>query len=381
MTLNRRSLVLSAAGLAGLSRLLTLDRPTKGAALPAKRQNAPLRILFLGGTGFIGPHMVRQALDHGHTVTLFSRGRSGTNLFPGVERLIGDRNGQLDALRGKSWDVVIDNSGYVPAHVKASAELLQGSVGHYFFTSTLDAYRDYHTPNTDESYPLAVLPAGAPHNPGRYYGPLKAICEEEVARVYPSRHTIIRPGWIVGPGDNNHLFTYWVIRLDRGGRVLAPGTPNDPVQVIDARDLAQWVIQMVESRQGGRYNTVGPEMTWAELLYGIKGVTATQSTFVWANADFLKANKVRPYFDLPLWWPPRNDYNDGTLPSGLDGGIGAFNIKGDKARAAGLVHRPLAEIARDTLVWYRKEIGEWPDGKRPGLTIAKEQELLTKLEG
>lgn len=370
MTWSRRSVLQS-----GAAGLLGLDNLKKLSLAPAPGRKA-LRILFLGGTGFIGPHMVRQALDGGHRVTLFTRGRSGAALFPEAERLIGDRHGQLDALKGKSWDVVIDNSGYVPADVKASAELLRGSVGHYLFTSTIDAYRDYHTANIDESYPLATLPPGTPHDPGKYYGPLKALCEEAVAETFPDHCTIIRPGWIVGPGDNNHLFTYWAVRMDRGGDVLAPGTPDDPVQAIDARDLAAWVIHMVEAGRAGRYSAVGPIMTFAEMLYGIKAVTTTASSLTWVGADFLRSHKVVPYFDLPLWWPPRNDYRDPGMPSGLDGGIGAFNLNGAKARAAGLTHRPFADVARDTLKWYRATYPDWPDGRRPGLTIAREAELL-----
>jgi 2'-hydroxyisoflavone reductase len=373
MTLSRRTLLTSSAAALVGARALE--------ALAPARSRAPLRILFLGGTGFIGPHMVRRALERGHRVSLFTRGRHGTDLFPEAEKLVGDRNGRLEALRGKRWDVVIDNSGYTPENVQASADLLKNAVGHYLFTSTVDAYRDYHTANIDESYPLATLPAGAPHDPSKYYGPLKAMCEEVVARAYPDRHTIVRPGWIVGPGDNNHLFTYWAVRIDRGGEILAPGTPNDPTQVIDARDLAAWVIRMVETPVGGRYSAVGPVIDFGQLLYGIKAVTTTESTFTWADADFLRRNKVRPYFDLPLWWPPRNDYGDPSMPSGLDGGIGALNLNGAKARAAGLTHRPLAEIARDTLSWYRTEYPDWPDGKRPGLTVARERELLAALKG
>ncbi|MGE0555136.1 MAG: NAD-dependent epimerase/dehydratase family protein [Gemmatimonadales bacterium] len=371
MIWTRRSMLASSA--AGLLGLAALRRPLH-AAVAQPRQG--LRILFLGGTGFIGPHMVRNALERGHRVTLFTRGRTGTDLFPQAERLIGDRNGKLDALKGKSWDVVIDNSGYVPAHVRESAELLKGSVGHYLYTSTVDAYRDYFAAGIDESYPLATLPAGAPHDPRRYYGPLKALCEEEVAKVYPNDYTVVRPGWIVGPGDNNHLFTYWVMRVDRGGEVLAPGTPDDPFQMIDARDLGRWVIEMVERPRGGRYTAVGPVMRFAEMLYGVKAVTTTPSTFTWVDADFLAEQKVRPYFDMPLWWPPRNDYQVPGVPAGLGGGVGAFALSGAKAAAAGLTHRPLAEVALDTLTWYRAEHGEWPDGQRPGLTAARERELL-----
>ncbi|MBC7897050.1 MAG: NAD-dependent epimerase/dehydratase family protein [Cytophagaceae bacterium] len=362
----------SAAGVLGL-----ITSREALAAGPSPRR-APLRILFLGGTGFIGPHMVRTALDRGHKITLFTRGRQGTELFPEAERLVGDRDGKLDALKGKSWDVVIDNSGYVPSHVQQSAELLKGSVGHYFYTSTIDAYRDFHTAGITESYPLATLPPGTPHDPQNYYGPLKALCEAEVVKAYPSNHTIVRPGWVSGPGDNNHLFTYWVLRVERGGEILAPGTPNDPFQTIDARDLGAFVIASIEERRLGAFNAVGPVITFGEMLNGVKSVMTTPSTFTWVDADFLRAEKVRPYFGMPLWWPPRNDYQDPGMRGGLNGGIGAFNLDGAKARAAGLKHRPLTDMARDTLTWYRGAFSDWPEQRRPGLSAVREQELLAK---
>lgn len=366
-------LATSAAGVLGLitsRRALAAAWPTPG--------RAPLRVLFLGGTGFIGPHMVRTALDRGHTVTLFTRGRQGTELFPEAERLVGDRDGQLDALKGKTWDVVIDNSGYVPAHVQQSAERLKGSVGHYFYTSTIDAYRDFHTSGITESYPLATLPPGTPHDPQRYYGPLKALCEAEVVKAYPGNHTIVRPGWVSGPGDNNHLFTYWVLRAERGGEILAPGTPTDPFQTIDARDLGTFVIASIEERRVGRFNAVGPVMTFGEMLEAVQSVTKAASTLTWVSADFLRAEKVRPYFGMPLWWPPRNDYQDPGMRGGLNGGIGAFNLDGSKARAAGLTHRPLTDTARDTLTWYRGAFPDWPEQRRPGVSAAREQELLAR---
>lgn len=374
MPWSRRSmLATSAAGVLGLA-----TRRVAHAANVWPTQGAPLRILFLGGTGFIGPHMVREALAKGHRITLFTRGRQGTELFPDAERLIGDRDGKLDSLKGKTWDVVIDNSGYVPAHVQQSAELLRGSVGHYFYTSTIDAYRDFHTVGITESYPLATLPAGTPHDPQRFYGPLKALCEEEVVKVYPSNHTIVRPAWVAGPGDNNHLFTYWVMRMDRGGDVLAPGTPDDPVQYIDARDLASFVISSVERKLVGRFTAVGPVMTFEEMLFGVKAVTTSASKLTWVDADFLRAEKVRPYFGMPLWWPPRNDYQDPGMRGGLNGGVGAFTIDGSKARANGMTHRPLADTARDTLAWYKGAFPDWPERGRPGPTATREQELLAK---
>lgn len=344
--------------------------------LLASPRGAPLRLLVLGGTGFLGPHMVREALARGHHVTLFTRGRAGTELFPQVERLTGDRAGTLESLRGHRWDAVIDNSGYFPAHVAASARALQSSVGHYCYTSTIDAYRDFHTRGITEDYPLAVLPPNAPHDANRFYGPLKALCEEEVRRAFPERHTIVRPGWVAGPGDNNHLFTYWVMRMARGGRVLAPGTPNDPVQLTDARDLAAFAIDAVERRYRGAYNAVGPVLTFGEMLAALQGLTTTPSELIWVDADFLKQHEVLPYFDMPLWWPPRNDYEAEIKNGGLGGGIGAFTISGAKARSVGFKPRTLNDTARDTLTWYRETFGTWEGARRPGLSARREVTLL-----
>ena len=230
MTISRRSFVGTAVtGVAALSSPAWPGSSALGSS-PAgvvgpEHQSRNLRILVLGGTGFIGPHMVQRALDRGHEVTLFNRGRTNTHLFPEVEKLVGDRNGQLDALAGRTWDVVIDNSGYFPAHVRASAEALRDSVDHYLFTSTIDAYRDFNVVGLDESYPLHPADLDRPQNPSQCYGPLKADCERIVREIYPANSTQVRPGWIAGPGDNNHLLTYWVVRIDRGGEVLAPGVP------------------------------------------------------------------------------------------------------------------------------------------------------------
>lgn len=334
------------------------------------------RVLFLGGTGFLGPHMVQRALDKGYQVTLLTRGRAGRDLFPNVEKLIGDRAGDMSALRGKTWDVVIDNSGYVPAHVRASAEMLKGSVGHYIYTSTIDAYRDFHTADFNEDYPLATIPDGTPHNPNLYYGPLKALCEREVEQIFPSAFTVIRPVWVSGPGDNNHFFTYWVMRVKRGGEMLAPGTPADPFQTVDVRDLAAFVIDAAEKRVFGHYNMAAPPTTFGDMVATVQRATGGKVDPVYVSADFLSSKGVRPYFDLPLWWPPRNDYKVANMPSGLGGGEGAFRVSGERARAKGLTPRPLVDTARDLLAWYEKAHGTWPETGRPGLTAARERALL-----
>lgn len=378
MAIDRRSFV----GIA-LSGAAVLATPGfGGASLPAPmgattRPKAPqaLRILVLGGTGFIGPHMVQTALDRGHEVTLFNRGRTNTHLFPDVEKLVGDRAGELDALDGGRWDVVIDNSGYYPSHVRASAEALHRSVDHYLFTSTIDAYRDFNTIGFDESNPLHPPSADRPEDPRRFYGPLKADCERIVREIYGEDSTQVRPGWIAGPGDNNHLLTYWVVRIDRGGEVLAPGIPDDYMQVTDARDLAEWYIHIAENKVSGAYSAVGPVMSWAEALYGIRAVTSSDVQFTWVDADFLLERDQKPWTDIPLWWPARNDWGPPSFGGNI-GGEGAFAIDGSLARANGLSHRTLADTAKSTLDWYWENFDTWPEDQRPGFGADLERRLL-----
>lgn len=336
-----------------------------------------LRILVLGGTGFIGPHMVRRAQERGHEVTLFNRGRTNTDLFPGVEKLVGDRAGPLDVLRGRTWDVVIDNSGYYPSHVKASAEALHGSVDHYLFTSTIDAYRDYRTVGIDESYPLHPADPARPEDPRRFYGPLKADCERIVAGIYGANSTRVRPGWIAGPGDNNHLLTYWIVRIDRGGEVLAPGVPDDWMQVTDVRDLAEWYIHIAETRLAGGYHAVGPVMRWGEALERMRAALSADARFTWVDADFLLERDQKPWTDIPLWWPARNDWGPPSFGGNI-GGEGTLALDGSLARANGYTSRTIEDTARSTLDWYRGAFDGWPEDQRPGFKAEAERTLLAE---
>ncbi len=338
-------------------------------------QQAPLKVLILGGTGFIGPHMVRALQANGHEVTLFNRGRTNRHLFPDVEKLVGDRAGPLDVLAGRTWDVVIDNSGYYPEHVALSANALADSAEHYIYTSSTDAYRDYDTPGMTEDYPLGVLPEGEPHDAQRWYGQLKVICERAVRDAFPDRNTVIRPTWVIGPGDNNHLWTYWVVRTHAGGSVLAPGRPDNPIQWIEVRDIADFVTFRAEQQDGGTFHLVAPPMSMAEMLYGIRGTTSADVGFTWVDEDFLWDQGLRPWVEFPLWWPARNDYAEPVF-GGIKGGEGSALLDGTRAFAAGLGIRPLADIAFDTAAWYEEAFGEWPDGQRPGLTRERETTLL-----
>src|SRR5215212_6704017 len=312
----------------------------------------PLRILILGGTGFTGPFQVRYALDRGHKVTVFNRGKTRPGELPeGVEQLIGDRNGQLDALKGREWDVVIDNPTSVPVWVRDVAQVLKGNLDRFVFISTISVYAD-NTKQNDETAALAKYEGADAMKETRdsiiaseykLYGPLKALSEQEAEKWFPDKTLIIRPGLIVGPGDQTDRFTYWPVRIDRGGEVLAPGEPNDPVQFIDARDLAEWTIRIVESGETGTYNATGPatELGVGDMLGGIKTALESNATFTWADADFLEAQKVAPWSDMPVWVPPR----------GEEGGLSRTSIK--KALAAGLTFRPLDVTARDTVAWFK----------------------------
>src|SRR6188508_725228 len=226
------------------------------AAKKTKKAKQPLRILILGGTRFIGLHMTALALERGHTLTFFNRGKTKTDRYPEVERIKGDRNGQIDGLKNREWDVVIDNSGYVPRHARLTAELLAPNVKQYVFVSSISVYPDFSVAR-DETSPVGKLADETIEKvDGETYGPLKALCEQAVEKALPGRTTIIRPGLIVGPEDNTDRFTYWPARAARGGEFIAPGAPTDPFQVIDVRDLAAFAIKAAEENVTGTYNLV-----------------------------------------------------------------------------------------------------------------------------
>ena len=341
-----------------------------------EKTTKPLRILILGGTGFTGPFQVRYALDRGHKITVFNRGKTHPGELPKeVEQLIGDRNGQLDALKNRQWDVAIDNPTSVPVWVRDAAQILKGNVDRYVFISTISVYADTSKPGTDESAPLAKYNGPDAMKESResilaskytLYGPLKALSEQEAEKWFPKQTLIVRPGLIVGPRDETDRFTYWPVRLDRGGEVLAPGDPGDPVQFIDGRDLAEWVIRMVEQRQTGVYNATGPEKALGvgAMLEAIKAANNSKANLTWVNTDFLEAQKVAPWADMPVWVPPR----------GEEGGMGRIKIQ--KALAKGLTFRPLAETARDTLAWFKSQSAERQAKLKAGLSPEREAEVL-----
>jgi 2'-hydroxyisoflavone reductase len=362
-------------GLAGLGALGASASAAAAAPAPAAK---PLRILILGGTGFTGPHQVRYALARGHRITVFNRGRRANEFPAAVEQLVGDRDsGDLKALAGREWDVCIDNPTSVPFWVRDAGKVLAGRVGQYIFISTISVYADTSKPGMDED--AAVAPyegedAMAETMPGlranmALYGPLKALSEREAQKQFPGHATIIRPGLIVGPGDETDRFTYWPLRLDRGGEVLAPGDGSDPVQFIDARDLAEWTIRMAEQRVFGVYNATGPdyEMSMAAMLYGIRAVTTSGAKLLWAPAAFLEAQGVSPWGDMPVWVPG----------SGESAGFARISIA--RALAQGLRFRPLATTATDALSWFRAQPAERQQTIRAGIAPEREKAAIVAL--
>lgn len=326
-----------------------------------------MKVLILGGTKFLGRHLTESALKAGHEVTLFNRGKTNPGLFPNVENLTGDRDNDLSSLKGRTWDVVVDTSGYIPRAVKATAELLADSVEHYTFISTISVYSDTTIYGMDENGPLATIDDETREDvTGETYGALKVLCERAAEAAMPGRVLNVRSGLIVGPHDPTDRFTYWPVRVAMGGEVLAPGKPEMAVQFIDARDQTDWIIRMAEARKTGTFNVTGPAqpLTMSELLETAKAVTGSNATFTWVNDDFLVENEVAPFTELPLWIP--ETYN----------GLQALNI--DRALAAGLTFRPLADTIRDTLNWNMKRTGESGAQPRAGLMRDREEALLAK---
>jgi 2'-hydroxyisoflavone reductase len=345
---------------------------TRSISLFAEKSVKPLHILILGGTGFTGPYQVRYALGRGHKVTTFNRGKTHPDeLPPEVEQLVGDRNGKLDALKNRKWDVVIDNPTTLPVWVRDAAQILKGNVERYVFISTISVYTESSN-GPDENSTLEKYDGPDPYRETleamkasgyKTYGPLKALSEQEAEKWFPGKTLIIRPGLIVGPRDETDRFTYWPVRIDRGGEVLAPGSPNDPVQFIDARDLAEWTIRMVENRETGIYNATGPAkpLTIGGMLEQMKGALKANAKLTWLSEDFLKQQKVEPWSDMPVW---------------TGAGSGLARAKIDRALAKGLTFRSLGETARQTLAWFKSLPQNRQSKLRAGLTSERETEVL-----
>jgi 2'-hydroxyisoflavone reductase len=339
-----------------------------------------MKLLILGGTRFIGRHLVRAALARNHEVTLFNRGNH-SSAMNGVETIRGNRNADLSGLRNRRWDAVIDTCGYVPSVVKASAKALSDSVENYAFISSLSVYADVSRAGVDETAPVATLTdeqltkaeaidsSGqlSAVNYGEMYSGLKALCERTAEEVLPGRVLNIRPGLIIGPHDYTDRFTYWVVRVARGGEVLAPGSPNRYVQFIDARDLAQWTVEMVERRETGVFNATGRpgELTFGNVLEECQTVSRSRASFTWVSEDFLAREKVVAWTEMPLWLP--EDYQKLK---------GFMFVNCDKAINHGLAFRPLGETIQDTLNWRQENFAD--EELKAGLSSDKEQDLLRK---
>ena len=380
----RRSFLKTSAAIGGAMALAPATasalapRPDVNARRDVGRAAASLNILILGGTGFTGPEQVEYAIARGHRVTLFNRNKTRPGMFKGkvAEELIGDLNGDTSALKGRQFDVVIDNPTTFPAWVRNAAQHLKGNTKHYIFVSTTSVYRDQSQIGIDESSPTTPMPDGIdpytldPQHASRYYGALKTRAEQEVATHYPGIHTVIRPCLIVGPLDRTDRFTYWPARIDQGGEVLAPDKPDDPCQFIDSRDLAEWTVRVAETRTFGLYNAVGPQhpMTIAEMLYGVKAVTTAGAHFTWVPWEFLQAQEVRPWRHMTVWQPP------------YGATAGYQRRKAEKAIAAGLTFRSLAVTAKDTLDWHKtrpaEEQARTLRGEVNGLDMKREAEVL-----
>jgi 2'-hydroxyisoflavone reductase len=327
----------------------------------------PRTLLILGGTGFIGPHLTREAQRRGWRVTHFNRGKTAAAGVAGVETLLGDRKGQLDALRGRSWDAVVDDTGYVPKYVKMSVELLAPQVGYCLFISSISVYASFAKPNDEQSATGTLTDPQVEEVTDTTYGPMKALCEQYSRQAFQGRIAIVRPGYIVGPLDRTDRFTYWPVRAARGGEMLAPGTPHDPIQVIDVRDLTRWMMDLVQSRTNGCFNADSPPrvFTMGALLEACRHASPTAATKVtWVSEDFLAAHWKAEELDLPPWAP-------------LEGDSAAASLTSVKAAlATGLRSRPLEETVRDTLAWFHTLPAERQAKLRAGLDATKEAQTL-----
>jgi len=356
---NRRQFLIESGAIAAAFAASRLAFAQSAAAPAAPKQDGakagraarPLKLLVLGGTGLIGPYFVKDAVARGHQVTTFNRGKSDPKAFDGlpVEWLYGDRaTGDLKALEGREWDAVIDLWPSQPKYVRQALEIVADHCDHYLFVSTISVYEPMSAAKCDETWPVSKLPENA--DPERTqltnatYGALKALCEQKAEEMMPGQVTVVRPGLIVGPEDDSDRFTYWPVRVAEGGEVLAPGTPEDPVQVIDVRDLAAFLLHCVEQSKVGVMNATGPVsggIGIGKMLEACKEAAGSDAKFVYVDDAFLEEQRISAWGDLPTWISPRSE----------GGGLGQVSI--ERAVAAGLTFRPLVDTARDTLKWWR----------------------------
>lgn len=369
MTVGRRTLIkTSRRSFIGAASAIGVLAALPGSALARSAARKPLDILILGGTGFIGPHEINYARSRGHKITMFNRGKTAPGMFPDVETLIGDRDDQLDSLKGRDWDAVIDNSGFFPRHARLSAELLYGHVDQYMFVSSVSAYADTLTVEDDEfsaAYAVMDDPTDeSEHIYGPTYGPRKALCEQEVTKVFGDKAINVRPGIITGTGDPTERLRHWLRRMQAGNEILVPGQEDLPVQYIDAADMCGWMVRMLEDGGGsGPYNAVGAEEPYRArpLLEGLRDATGSESTLTWIDWEWIRKETS----ETPNYGPW---YGEGPIPF--------MQVNNDRAMATGLTFRPIADTANDMIA--RLDQVAVIAGRQGGFSAKTEAALLKK---
>jgi len=326
-----------------------------------------MNLLILGGTIFLGKHIVNAAIENGHTVTLFNRGQHNPEWFPDLEKIKGDRDGDLSGLKGRKFDGVIDTCGYIPRIVRKSAEFLKDSAGHYTFISSISVYNNDDVPGSNENSETGVITDdNVEKMTMENYGPLKVLCENEVMDVFGENSSIVRSGLIVGDGDFSDRFTYWIHRISKGGKVIVPVSKINNVQFIDVKDLAEWTLKLTEEKISGVFNSTGPleALSLNTFVNKCKEFSGSDAEFIYMDEKFLLDEGVIPYQDLTLWLP--------------EDSFGMNNVDISKAKNAGLKIRPLEKTLKDTAEY---DLTRGPDFKlRTGLSDEKEKELLEKWE-
>ncbi len=373
MSQNRRQFITSATALSA-----SLSLPVTRNSIAREKANKPLDILILGGTGYIGPHMVRQCLARGHKVTLFNRGKRNTHLFPELETIVGNRDPNVDeglkGLTGRRWDVVIDNSGYVPRHVDGSAAALKGSADHYLFISTVAVYSDFSILDADEDAPLKTISDPTIEDARKYYGELKVLCEEAVKKHFPDNYTILRPTYIVGPGDHTDRFIHYIDRPMQGGTMAMPGKQDNHIPYVDVRDLATHTVRCLEQRIVDTQNMINKPRTdtWGDFIKISTALSQAKVQVEWLPLDFLKTQEGfdGPYTPFPMW------SNDFALES-----RGKTNLSQQRAITSGFSNRPFRETITDTFNWWMQQpIERRTTNKRKTFPMEREQALLMAWE-
>jgi 2'-hydroxyisoflavone reductase len=364
----RRNFIKNASLTAVVASALPLSQMILASGKPNRPQK-PLKILILGGTGFLGPHTVNAALAQGHSVTLFNRGKTNAHLFPQLEKIKGDRNSKdIEQLADRKFDAVIDTSAYYPRSVNLAMSVLKENIGQYLFVSTISVYSDWSKPGMDETAAVGTLNDETSEQvTGQSYGPLKALCEQAAEKHMPDRVATIRPGLIVGPRDKTDRFTYWPVRIKQGGKVLAPGDGSDFIQYIDVRDLAEWMVFCLENNINGVFNaqTNGRDITMKQLLQACVKNLNSKAELVWVDSEFLQAQNVAPWSEMPVWIPAQGDY----------AGSGMMSSK--KAYANGLKQRDMNNVIKDCYDWFTSLPKERQAKLRAGISHDKEQKVLS----